>query len=108
MEGTTHSFSITDASPCPNLVPQPATSLQAGSILKGEVRCACPLPSTRGADPSSRVFARALFIMDYRDSDLFHLLEVRGEEGGGREEGGGGRAAPENDRIRHHRSAPHA
>ncbi len=56
----------------PYFLPQP----QAGSVLKGEVRCAAPLSSTVGADPASRVFCRALFIMDYRDSDLFHLLEV--------------------------------
>ncbi|GFR51407.1 hypothetical protein Agub_g13845, partial [Astrephomene gubernaculifera] len=54
---------------------RPGNYAEAGSLLKGEVRCAAPLSATRGCDPSLRVFARALFIMDYRDSDLFHTLE---------------------------------
>ncbi|EFJ51585.1 hypothetical protein VOLCADRAFT_87753 [Volvox carteri f. nagariensis] len=54
---------------------RPGNYVEAGSVLKGEVRCAAPLSATRGTDPSLRVFSRALFIMDYRDSDLFHMLE---------------------------------
>jgi hypothetical protein len=49
---------------------------QANAVVKGEVRCAVPLSAMKGADPSLRIFSRALFIMDYKDSDLFHLLEV--------------------------------
>ncbi|KAG2498371.1 hypothetical protein HYH03_003630 [Edaphochlamys debaryana] len=54
---------------------RPGNYAEAGSLLKGEVRCAAPLAATRGADPRARVFCRALFLMDYRDSDLFHTLE---------------------------------
>lgn len=44
-------------------------------MLKVNVRTAVPLPKTVGLAPSEKVYGRAVFVMDYRDSDLFHVLE---------------------------------
>ncbi len=50
-------------------------STQSSAVLKGEIRLAVPLSKTVGLVASDRVYSRVVFLMDYRDSDLFHTLE---------------------------------
>lgn len=54
---------------------RPGNYSASQAVLKGWVRCAVPFAAMSGVPLAERVFSRAVFVMDYRDSDLFHLLE---------------------------------
>ena len=54
---------------------RPGNYCHAGSEVKVVIRLAVPLQQTSGYQPQERVFSRAVFVMDYRDSGLFHALE---------------------------------
>jgi hypothetical protein len=54
---------------------RPGNYCHAGSELKVLLRLAVPLTQTVGYQEQERVFSRAVFVMDYRDSGLFHAIE---------------------------------
>eukprot|EP00798_Chlamydomonas_sp_ICE-L_P018236 gene18236-24687_t len=54
---------------------RPGNYVQSNSVIKGEVRCAVPIQNMLGLTVSDKVYSRVVFVMDYRDSDLFHVIE---------------------------------
>ncbi|KAL6762514.1 hypothetical protein V8C86DRAFT_2518926 [Haematococcus lacustris] len=54
---------------------RPGCYAASGAVLKGWVRCAVPFAAQAGVPPAARCFTRSVFVMDYRDSALFHTLE---------------------------------
>ncbi|GAX72591.1 hypothetical protein CEUSTIGMA_g47.t1 [Chlamydomonas eustigma] len=54
---------------------RPGNYAQANSMMKVNIRTAVPLSKTVGIPQADKVFCKAVFVMDYRDSDLFHTLE---------------------------------